>query len=122
MSQGGIDRMDVSGKPQTVSEMFPRKWLRADDLTKPVRVTIESVEVQTVRQRDGSDKLAPIVAFKGCYKRLIANRTQCHSIMDVVGSERFSDWPGHTVILSAGKAPNGKPTIAISAAQAQASE
>lgn len=107
--------MDAQGKPETVSEMFPRRWLKAEDLTKPVKVVIEAIEVQEVRQRDGSQKLAPIVAFRGCFKRLIANRTQCHSIVNATGSERFADWPGHTLILSAGKAPNGKPTIIVHA-------
>lgn len=44
------------------------------------------------------------------------NRTQCLALAALAGTERFADWPGTRVTLSPATAPNGKPTIRITAA------
>lgn len=104
--------------PETVSELFPSKWLRADDLQKPFTLEIEGTEFETVydtRSKEHGLKLT--VSFRGAQKRLIPNKTQCEALWAITSSERFADWAGHTVILSPGRAHNGKSTIVISAPQ-----
>ena len=113
--------MDARGKPETVSELYPRQWLRADDLAgKAATVTITEALVESFRTPTGDARPAVVLSFavagKPCARRLICNKTQTRAIMGLVGSERFSDWPGHTVTLAPATAPNGKPTIAVKGA------
>ena len=102
--------------PSTVGEMFPSKWLRASDLTKPVAVTVESVTAEKFRQPDGAEVFKPVVSFEGKRLRLIANKTQALALAALAGSERFEDWVGCRVKLAPGRAQNGKSTIVILAA------
>jgi len=106
--------MDSKGNPTTVAELFPSTWLTADDLAgRQVRVVIERVDFEDLRQRDGTRQRKAVVAFKGAHKRLILNKTQAQAIQAIADSERFEDWPGVAVVLKAGTAPNGKPTIIV---------
>ncbi len=106
--------MDARGNPTTVSELFPSQWLQAADLGgRPVRVVIERVDFEELRQRDGTRERKAIVTFEKAHKRLILNKTQAHAILTIAGSERFADWPGVAVVLTEGRAPNGRPTITI---------
>ena len=107
-------------KPTTVSELYPRLWLKPEDLGGKARtVTIASVEVHDFRQRDGSTKAAAVLTFEKATKRLIANRTQVQALATIMGSERFLDWTGQSVALAPAIAPNGKPTIAVQPALSQ---
>ena len=111
--------MDTRGRPETVSELYPRQWLRADDLGgKAATVTITEAIVESFRAQPGDARQAVVLSFaandKPCARRMICNKTQTRAIMALVGSERFDEWPGHTVTLAPATAPNGKPTIAVS--------
>jgi hypothetical protein len=104
----------TNNTPATVSELYPSKWLKRDDLAgRPVRVKIEAVNIETFRQPDGTSKVSAVVTFAGKTKRLICNKTQCNAFASVTGSERFADWVGHEVMLAPATSQNGKPTIAI---------
>ena len=106
--------MDARGRPETVSELYPRQWLRADDLAgKAHVVTIRRADVETLRQYDGTTAPRAVLTFEGARMRLILNKTQCKALAEVTGSERFSDWAGHKVRLAPATAHNGKPTIQI---------
>jgi len=106
--------MDSRGRPETVSELYPRQWLRADDLGgKAHDVTIRRADVETLRQFDGTQAPRAVVTFEGARMRLILNKTQCKALAEVTGSGRFADWAGHRVTLAPGTAPNGKATIII---------
>lgn len=101
--------------PQTVSELFPSKWLKAADLKRPFNLEIEKTEFVTVYDvRSKEHVLKLVVSFKGAQKRLIPNKTQCEALWAIIESERFEDWADHTVTLSPGKSHNLKPTIVIS--------
>lgn len=103
--------------PQTVSDLFPSKWLAADDLAgRAVVVQIAQVSLEEIRQRDGKYELKAVVTFERAHKRLILNKTQAQAIATLARSEVFADWPGQRIQLIAGRAPNGKPTIVISQA------
>lgn len=103
--------------PNTVADLYPSKWLKADDLGGVAnRVTISAVTVETFRQPDRTSKQAAVVSFERATKRMICNVTQCRALAAVCGSECFTDWIGHAVTLAPGTAPNGKATITVRAA------
>lgn len=105
--------MDTT-KMQTVADVYPCRWLHPDDLGgRTVAVKIAQVGVEEFRQRDGSYKVAIVLTFERATKRLICNKTQAHTIATILGTERLGDWPGRTIRLGTGRAPNGKDTITI---------
>ena len=100
----------------TVSEVYPSKWLRADDLQgRSVTVVISACSLEAVRQRDGSEQKRLVLSMKAKEKRFILNKTQARTMADLAGTEHFSEWPGAVVVLSPARAPNGQGTIAITA-------
>ncbi len=104
--------------PKTVSELYPPKWVKAADLGgRAVSVKIAEVVVESFRLPDGTHRASAVLAFEGKTKRLILNKTQCKQLVEITGSERFEEWVGKTVALAPATAQNGKPTIAIRAAQ-----
>ena len=70
-----------------------------------------------LRQRDGTNALRVVLGFERAQRRMICNKTQALRLAEIIGSPSFADWPGHSVILCPANAPNGKPTIAVAAAE-----
>ena len=107
-------RADALRAYETVSDLYPSPWLCAADLGgKRIRVTIERVDVEAIRQRDGGTAPRAVLTFQRARKRMILNKTQCDQMVTLTGTERLADWVSHEVVLSPGTAPNGKPTIVI---------
>ena len=99
---------------QTVSDLFPSKWLKSDDLGgRVVPVKIQAVDIEDIRQADGSKQAKAILTFERASKRLILNKTQATALAEIIGSERLADWPGHRVELAPATASNNRPTIQI---------
>ncbi len=104
--------------PSTVSELYPRLWLKPEDLRgAPVDVVIKAVAVENFRQRDGTMRASAVLTFEKASRRMILNKTQSLAIAAILESERFSDWPGKRICLVPATAPNGKPTVEIVAAR-----
>ena len=92
-----------------ISEEFPSKYLKADDLRgRDHRVTIARVE----REKMGDDfKL--VVYFNGKEKGVVLNKTNSYAIAAAYGDET-NDWFGNDVILfSVMTEYGGKTTPAI---------
>ncbi len=106
-------------KPKTVSELYPSRWLKADDLNgRSFTLTIHTISIEELHNpRNNKKELNAVLNF-GRTKRLILNKTQCRAIADIAQSERFADWVNVRVTLCPGRAHNGKPTIIISLAPA----
>jgi len=103
---------------QTVSELYPDKWLKARHLQgKAVTVKIAGVSVEDLRMPDGTRKAAAILSFERASKRLILNRTMCRALIDATNTERLLEWIGHSITLAPAMAPNGKDTIEIRRAE-----
>lgn len=114
----------MSSKPETVSAVFPSKYLTAADLARPVVLKVAAVDVEEFRQQGGAKEWRPVVSFctlggQAAHKALIANKSQSSALALLAKSERFADWPGITVQLAPGRAQNGKATILIQAPPAQ---
>lgn len=100
--------------PQTISELYPSKWLKATDLPAGGRVaTVERYEVQDFHKPNNKTEPALVLYFERATKALITNKTQLKAMEEITGSERFADWPGARVHLQPAIAPNKKPTIEI---------
>jgi hypothetical protein len=100
----------------SIRDLWPDRWLNASHLQsrRPI-VTIEAVTVEPLynpRTKKHEPKL--ILSFYGKDRRLPLNKTQAQAIADITGSEDYTDWPGHQIVLSAGIAPNKAATIVIS--------
>jgi len=109
--------MDVNGRPSTVAELYPPKWLKPGHLQgRTVTVKIASARVEEFRQPDGQYKMAVVLAFEGKKLRMILNKTQTLAAKEAIGDGRFSTWPGHSLTLAPGTGQTGKPTVVISAA------
>lgn len=77
-----------------ISEEFPSKYLKADDLRgREARVTIARVE----REKLG-DEFKPVVYFNGKEKGVVLNKTNSYAIAAAYGDET-TDWFGNDVIL-----------------------
>lgn len=105
--------------PQTISELYPSKWLRAADLNgRSFVVTILVVSLEELRNpRTHKNELKAVLDF-GRSKRMALNPTQCWAIADIAQDEHFSAWPDTRITISPGLAHNGKRTIVISPAPA----
>jgi hypothetical protein len=77
-----------------VSEVFPSKYLAAEDLdNKNVRLTISNVEIEKL----GEDT-KPVIYFRGHKKGLACNKTNAKSIAAAYGDE-MDEWIGSEIIL-----------------------
>lgn len=102
-------------RPITVSDLFPRDHLIAEDLGgKPIVVTISAWDVQRFHLPTG-EETKPILRFQGAKKFLILNKTNAETLTRLTGSERLDDWIGARVQLVPGSI-NGKKTIIVHAA------
>ena len=78
-----------------VSELYPSKYLKADDIPGQADATIVSIGLEEV----GPDKdLKTIIRFRELSKPLVANKTNCESIADIHGDET-DEWPGKRITL-----------------------
>lgn len=96
-------------------------FLKTEDLQgRAVRAVIEVVQVEEVKGDDGIEKKL-VAHFVGKDKALILNRTNCESIEQIVGSDDYGAWGGHTVVLfptTTKFGPKTVPCLRIRAVQA----
>ena len=74
------------------------RYLKADSLVQPLRLTIARVEMEEVGLgNDREDKM--VVYFESCDQGLILNRTNTQSITEIVDSDETDSWVGRRVEL-----------------------
>lgn len=105
-----------------IKQLFPSKWLSPDDLgNRRVEVVISECALEAVRNpQTNQEEEKLIITFAKATKRLIANKTQCFAIAEIVGDYDTDNWTGKRIALRTGRARNGKPTIIVEAASVQA--
>ncbi len=98
------------------SDIYASPFLSGSDISKPTKITISDVTVQEFSdQRDPSLKQSKLVlAFAGAKKRLVLNRTNANILVAASGDDT-DRWPGREVIVNRGQAPNGQPTVLVTA-------
>jgi hypothetical protein len=84
---------------RTVSDSFPSKYFKADDLKgRRLALTIEKVVDETLGTgRDAREK--PVVYFTTHTKGLVLNKTNADIIALVAGSEDFDEWTRTKIVL-----------------------
>lgn len=99
---------------QSVSELYPRQWLRPDDLGgRAFTVKIISAVVQDFHQpADNTVKPAIVLTFERAQRRLILNKSQAMSLAEILG-DSLAGWPGRSIALTPATGRTGKPTITI---------
>ncbi len=102
-----------------VSDAFPSKWLKVEDLNKKeVLVTIDRVVMEDVGSGDQAEE-KPVLYFKNGKKGLPLNKTNAMTIGMVLEEEEMNLWSGHRVILYPAMTQfQGKPTPCIRVRQA----
>lgn len=105
-----------------IKQLFPSPWLSPDDLNdRRVEVVIAGFAMEEMHNRRTNQKESkPVISFERATKRLILNKTQAFAIARIAGSDETGEWLGKKISLRVGRAPNGKPTIAIDAPALQA--
>lgn len=74
-------------------------FLKTEDLQgRAVRVTIDAVQVETVKSEEGSEQKL-VIHFVGKDKGFILNRTNCELLEGIIGTDDYSRWSGHAVVL-----------------------
>lgn len=82
-------------------------------------VHIHSVSIEELWNRQTKRKESKLLLrFHGKKLLLACNKTQATQIERITGTDDYTKWPGHTLLLSPGKAPTGAATITITAAPA----
>ena len=97
------------------SEIYSSPFLKAADLQRPIKLTVADLEIgEFTDQKTGAEQKRVIMAFVGAKKRLILNKTHANALVAAYGDE-MAAWPGKSVILAPGIAPNGQQTVLLSA-------
>jgi hypothetical protein len=91
----------------TRDEVFPSKFLRADDLKgKPHIVAIERASYETLKE---SQKI--VLYFKNAGKSLPLNATNFDAVCDATGCPDTDDWPGQRIELYPTKTSMGGKVV-----------
>jgi hypothetical protein len=95
-----------------ISEAFPSKYLKSQELEGDVTYTISHVEIETVGRGDDSDQ-KPVVYFNETDRGLALNKTNANTISGLYGDDT-DGWIGKTITLFATEVDfQGKQTLAI---------
>ncbi len=86
--------------PMHRNQLFPSKYWKADDLPKPLDVTIEGSSLEKLNNPNGNVDEKLVIRFAGQAKKLVCNMTNYDAIADLHGEET-EGWPGKAVQLYA---------------------
>jgi hypothetical protein len=92
-----------------MNELFPSRYLRAADLTKPRVVTIKGVGHETFKD-DGVDVTKAVLSFDGGVAPLVVNKTNFAALVNITGYDDDEQWVGQEIELRSQKVmgPGGK--------------
>lgn len=100
------------------SDLYGSPFLKGADLQKVTQVTVSEYQVAEFDdQKTGQKQQRIVLSFHKAKKQLVLNKTQANALISAYGDDP-EGWIGKGVILSPGQAPNGQPTIIVSAVPA----
>ena len=92
-------------------EVFPSKYLKAADLKgKPMVVTIETADLEQLKNQNGEEQAKTVLTFVGSAKSLPLNMVNWDSVADICGADT-DDWPGKKVELFPAKTQLGSKIV-----------
>lgn len=97
--------------PRTVSDLFPREHLIAADLPRPFNLKISHTELREFTVNNVKE-MKLVLHFVGAKRFLILNKTNALKLIEITGSEQFTEWHGKEISLTPGTY-RGKPTIIV---------
>lgn len=98
------------------SDIYASPFLKAADVTKPIKLTISDLEISTFTdEKTQQDAKRVVLSFTGAKKKLILNKTGANNLVAAYGDD-LANWPGKEVILSPGAANNGQAMILVQGA------
>lgn len=76
-------------------------YLKSEDLQgRPVRVTIDHVSVETIKNQDGGEDERKLVAhFYKTDKAMILNRTNADALNHIFGTDDYDYWKGQVELF-----------------------
>jgi hypothetical protein len=96
----------------TQDQFFPSRFLRADDIKRPVEATIREV----VKEEMNDGKAKPVVYFRSHEKGWVIGPENFRRIAFITGCPDSDDWPGSRILLKTEPTTfKGKPTRGIRA-------
>jgi hypothetical protein len=81
------------------SEVFPSRYLKAEELEEDVEVTIKKVVLEELEDKKGEKAQKPVCYFEEGPKGLILNKTNWFMIAKQHGDES-DDWVGKRITLT----------------------
>ncbi len=94
-----------------MNDLYPSKYLKAEDITQPLLVTISGLAQEEVGQ---SRDRRPVLYFSELAKGLILNKTVYIEIANHLGQEDTDNWRGGKIQLVRGMTQfQGKPIACI---------
>ena len=84
-----------------LSDVFPSKYLKAEDLDADLPVTIKGSGIESFVDRSTgkkSEKL--IIYFEGVDKGLLLNKTNFKAIVEATGQDDSANWNGNSIVLT----------------------
>lgn len=82
-----------------LSEVYPSKFLKGDDIEQETPVTITKLVFEKMKDEDGREEEKPVLLFKGVDKGLVLNKTNATRIADQHGDETDL-WTGKRITLT----------------------
>jgi hypothetical protein len=81
-------------------QMFPSKYLKADDLPDGYRANllVHKFRMEEI-EMDNKVTEKPVLYFQGAEKGLVLNRTNADALTDITGSDDSDDWLGKVVCV-----------------------
>ena len=79
-----------------INQLFPSKYLKAEDVKAGVTVTIAGMKMEKVAEGE-ADK--PVIYFHGKQKGLVLNKTNAQMIAHITGSFDTDEWANKMVYL-----------------------
>ena len=82
--------------------LFPSEFLTFADLKgRPVAVTIESINIDNLRTRQGKTRKV-VMRLAGKEKKFVANKTNCQRIAEIYGNQA-KEWIGKVIVIKPDK-------------------
>lgn len=81
------------------TDVFPSRYLKAEELDEDLTLTMERVELETMKTQKGEEQDKPVLYFAEVEKGLVLNKTNWGLIAKQHGDES-DNWPGKQITLT----------------------
>ena len=82
-----------------VSQMLPSTYLKKEDVTQPVIVTVDHLEEKNVAPNGQPEEMKWTIFFREFEKGMVLNSTNINALAQACASTDSDDWTGREVVL-----------------------